>query len=85
MEKLFASLVYFGLFQGLFLLTILIFGNQYRKRINGYLVFLVVVIVVGLLGRTLLLLEIFGYEPRLITISEFSMLLFGPAVALFVQ
>ena len=85
MEKLFASLVYFGLFQGLFLLTILIFGNQYRKRINGYLVFLVVVIVIGLLGRTLLLLEIFGYEPRLITISEFSMLLFGPAVALFVR
>jgi len=85
MEKLFASLVYFGLFQGLFLLTILIFGNQYRKRINGFLVFLIVVIVIGLLGRALLLLEIFGYEPRLITISEFSMLLFGPAFALFVR
>ncbi len=85
MENLFASLVYFGLFQGLFLLTILIFGNQFRKQINRYLVFLITVVVIGLLGRTLLLLEIFGYEPRLITISEFSMFLFGPAFALFVR
>ncbi len=85
MEKLFESLVYFGLFQGLFLLTILIFGKQFRKRINGYLVFLIIVIVFGLLGRALVQFEIFGYEPRLITISEFSVLLFGPAFALFVR
>jgi len=85
MDKLFDSLTYFGLFQGLFLLTILIFGKQYRKQINGYLVFLIIVIVIGLLGRALLLLEIFGYEPRLMTISEFSILLFGPAFALFVR
>lgn len=85
MEKIFALLVYFGLLQGIFLLAILFFGNNYRKRINGYLVFLIFVLVVGLLGRALLLLEIFGYEPRLITISEFSIFLFGPAFALFTQ
>ena len=85
MEKIFALLVYFGLLQGIFLLAILFFGNNYRKRINGYLVFLIFVLVVGLLGRALLLLEFFGYEPRLITISEFSIFLFGPAFALFTQ
>lgn len=85
MEKLFDALVFFGLFQGLFLLIILLYGSRYRKRISVYLILLIVVLVTGLLGRTLLLLEIFGKEPRLITISEFSMMLFGPSFALFIR
>lgn len=85
MEKLFASLVYFGLFQGVFILSVLFFGKQNKNSLNGYLVFLIVVVVIGLSGRALLLLGIFGYEPRLITISEFAMFLFGPAFMLFVR
>jgi AraC-like DNA-binding protein len=85
MDKLFASLTYFGLFQGLFLLSILLLAPTYRKKVNGYLIFLIAVLTIGLLGRTLYLLEIMGPQPRLITISEFSMLLFGPSFALFVR
>lgn len=85
MEKLFASLTYFGLFQALFLIAVLLSVPSYRKKVNGYLIFLISVLILGLLGRTLYLLEIFGNEPRLITISEFSILLFGPSFALFVR
>lgn len=85
MDKLFASLTYFGLFQALFLMSILLFAHSYRKKVNGYLIFLISVLIIGLLGRTLYLLEIFGHQPRLITISEFSILLFGPSFALFVR
>jgi AraC-like DNA-binding protein len=84
MENLFSSLVYFGLFQGIFLLFILFFKRKEHK-INQYVIFLIIIITIGLLGRTLLQLELFGYQPRLITISEFSMLLFGPSIALFVR
>lgn len=85
MDNLLASLTYFGLFQGLFLLFIFLFAPKFRKNINGYLVFLIAVLIIGLLGRALYLLEVFGKEPRLITISEASMLLFGPSFALFIR
>lgn len=85
MEKVLASLTYFGLFQGLFILFIFLFAPKFRKNVNPYLIFLIVVLILGLLGRTLYLLDLFGREPRLITISEASMLLFGPSFALFIK
>ncbi|MEK6152336.1 helix-turn-helix domain-containing protein [Flavobacteriaceae bacterium 3-367] len=85
MENLFNALVYFGFFQGLFFLGVLLFGKPYRKQVNTYLIFIISIIIVSLLGRVLLLLGIFGYPPKLMLISEVPMMLFGPSIALFVR
>lgn len=85
MEKLFELLVFFGFFQGVFLLLVLYLNPVFRRKSNHLLNFTLIVIVVGLSGRSLHLLGAFGANPRLITISEFSMFFFGPAIALFIR
>lgn len=83
MEIVLNQLIYFGFLQSIFLLGIYFFSP--KKKINGYLIFLVLVLVLGLSGRILNMTEIFGRNFRFITISEFSNLLFGPTVYLFTQ
>lgn len=85
MQTFINQLVYFGFFQSLFLLGIYLFSPQKRKNINGYLAFLIFVLLIGLSGRVLYISEVFGKNFRLITFSEFAILLFGSTVFLFTK
>ncbi|MEO9869070.1 AraC family transcriptional regulator [Ekhidna sp.] len=85
MQLLLNQLVYFGFLQALFLLGIYAFSEKNRRNMNGYLIFLIVVLIVGLSGRVLSATEIFGSNRRFITISEFANLLFGSTVYLFTK
>lgn len=85
MQLVLNQLVYFGFLQAIFLLGIYLFSKKNRKNINGYLAFLVGVLLVGLSGRVLNATEIFGINSRFIAVSEFSNLLFGSTVYLFTR
>lgn len=85
MNELFSALTYFGLFQGFFLLAILGFSPTHRKGVNPYLMILIGVLILGLMGRALYLMGAWNHNPRLLTISEYGMMLFGPSFALFVR
>ena len=85
MQLLLNQLVYFGFLQAIFLLGIYVFSEKYRKNINGYLAFLIAVLVVGLSGRVINATEIFEPNRRFITVSEFSNLLFGSTIYLFTR
>lgn len=85
MQVLLNQLVYFGFLQAVFLLGIYLFSKKYRKNINGYLAFLIAVLIVGLSGRVINAMEIFEPNRRFITVSEFSNLLFGSTVYLFTR
>lgn len=85
METFVNQLVYFGFFQSLFLLSVYLFSAKNRKNINGYIAFLIFVLFIGLSGRVLYLSKIFGENFRLITFSEFAILLFGSTVFLFTK
>ncbi len=79
------QLVYFAFFQSLFLLCVYLFSAKNRKNINGYIAFLIFVLFIGLSGRVLHISKIFGNNFRLITVSEFAILLFGATVFLFTK
>ncbi|WP_074410096.1 MULTISPECIES: AraC family transcriptional regulator [Aquimarina] len=85
MQTLLNQLVYFGYFQSLFLLCIYFFSPKNRKNINGYVAFLVLVLMIGLSGRVLYISDIFGKNFRLIAFSEFATLLFGSTIYLFTK
>lgn len=85
MESLITQVVYFGFFQSIFLLLIFLFSPKNRRNINGFIAYLVVILMIGLLGRVLFLSEIFGRNLRLISLSEMATLLFGPTVFLFTR
>lgn len=85
MQSVLNQLVYFGFLQGLFLLCIYLFSPKSRKSSNGYLTFLIIVLMVGLSGRILNATEVFGTNPRFTSVSEFANLLFGSTVYLFVR
>lgn len=85
MQTLLNQLVYFGYFQSLFLLCIYLFSPKNRKNINGYVAFLVLVLMIGLSGRVLYISDIFGKNFRLIAFSEFATLLFGSTIYLFTK
>ncbi len=85
MKILLNQLVYFGFFQSLFLLCIYLFSAKKRKNINGYIAFLVFVLLIGLSGRVLYISELFGKDFRLIAFSEFANLLFGSTIYLFTK
>ncbi len=85
MQEFFNQLVYFGYFQSIFLLAIYAFSPKKRKNINGYIAFLVFILMIGLTGRIIYISEIFGRNLRFISFSEFSTLLFGSTVYLFTR
>lgn len=85
MQNLLNQLVYFGYLQSLFLIFIYLFSSKHRKVFNQYLIVLVLVLIVGLTGRVLYLSGVFGKSFKLITISEFAILLFGTTVYLFTR
>ncbi len=79
------QLVYFGFLQSVFLLCVYLISPKKRKNINGYIAFLIVVLLIGLSGRVLYISEIFGKDHRLIAFSEFAILLFGSTIYLFTR
>ena len=85
MQTLLNQLVYFGFFQSLFLLLIYLFSSKKRKQINGYMTFFVGILFIGLSGKVLHGLGVWGGNFRLISLSELSALLFGPTVYLFTR
>lgn len=85
MQTFVNQLVYFCFFQSLFLLGVYLFSAKNRKNINGYIAFLIFVLFIGLSGRVLYVSQILGDNFRLITISEFAILLFGATVFLFTK
>ncbi len=85
MQTILNQLIYFGFFQSLFLLSIYLFSLKKRKHINGFMAFLIVTLLIGLLGRTLHSTGVWNSNFRLISFSEFSILLFGPTVYLFTR
>lgn len=85
MEVFVNQLVYFGFLQSIFLLGVYLFSAKKRQHINGYIAFVLFVLFVGLLGRVLYTSTVFGDNFRLITVSEFAILLFGATVYLFTK
>lgn len=85
MQTLLDQLVYFGFFQSILLLIIYMFSPTKRRYISGYMSFLIAVLSVGLLGKVLHNMGAWGSNFRLIALSEFSVLLFGPTVFLFIR
>jgi len=85
MQIIYDQFVYFGFFQSVFLLGIYFSSSKNRKNINAYLAFLVFVLFIGLSGKVLYISEVFGQDYRLISLSEYATLLFGPTVYLFTK
>ncbi|EAY29113.1 helix-turn-helix domain-containing protein [Microscilla marina] len=85
MQNFLNQLVYFGYLQSLFLIFIYLFSPTRRKTLNQYLIVFVLVLTVGLTGRVLYMSEVFGKNFKLITISEFAILLFGATIYLFTR
>lgn len=85
MQAILNQLVYFGFLQAIFLLGIYLFSSKNRKSMNGYLVVLIAVLLIGLSGRVINAMELFAPNRRFITVSEFANLLFGSTVYLFTK
>ncbi len=82
MTEVFNQLVYFAFFQGVFLIAIYIGSPQKRHEMNGYLLFLVITLMIGMVakfGHFAL-----GWSRQMKGFSEFSILFFGPTFYLFV-
>ena len=83
MQFVLEQLIYFGFFQSLLLLTILLVSIKKRQKVNEFLLVLLIMLTVGLLGKFLYSAGIFNKNFRLNAMSEFSALLFGPTIYLF--
>ncbi|MCF6298187.1 MAG: helix-turn-helix domain-containing protein [Flavobacteriaceae bacterium] len=85
MQVLLNQLVYFGFFQSLLLLFVYLFSSRKRKHINGFMAFLILALFIGLSGKVLHSAGVWNSDFRLIAFSEFSALLFGPTIYLFIR
>ncbi len=83
MQTILNQLVYFGFFQSVFLLVTYFVSSKKRKHINGFMIFFVFIVTIGLLGKTIYNTGIYGENFRFISLSELSALLFGPTIYLF--
>lgn len=79
------QLVYFGYLQCIFLVVIYLFAPKNRDQINVFLKIFIVALMIGLTGKVLYNLGVFGDDSRVIVISEFATLLFGPTIYLFTR
>ena len=85
MQVLLQQLVYFGFFQSVLLLLIYLLSPKKRRYIDGYMALLIAILSLGLLGKVLHSSGFLGGNFRLIALSEFSVLLFGPTIYLFTR
>ncbi|MEQ9300270.1 MAG: hypothetical protein RIF33_16980 [Cyclobacteriaceae bacterium] len=84
-ELILNQLVYFAFLQSVFLLGIYVFSSRLRPHINSYLLVLILVILVGLMGKVGYSLELLGGGFRWFGLSEYATFLFGASVYLFTQ
>lgn len=82
MTYLFNQFLFFAFFQGLFLIVIFIISKDKRQRINIYLLILILTLMLGLIGK----IGHFSldWQRQIKGLSEFSILMFGPTIYLFV-
>ena len=85
MQTLLNQLVYFAFFQTIFLLGTFCFSSKKRKRVNRYLIILIIALGIGLTGRVFYLSEIFTNNYRWVIFSEFATLLFGVTIYLLTK
>ena len=85
MQEVLNQLVFFGFIQSVFLLIIYIVSAKRGKAINKYMLLLIVVLLIGLLGKVIYNSGVYGRNFRFIAFSEFSALLFGPTIYLFTE
>ncbi|WP_299712585.1 AraC family transcriptional regulator [uncultured Tenacibaculum sp.] len=85
MQTILNQLVYFGFFQSLLIISIYFISLKKRTYINSFMLILIAVLSVGFLGKVLHSGGFFNKNFRLIAMSEFSALLFGPTIFLFVR
>lgn len=83
MHSIISQISFFAFFQGLFLIVIFMISASKRKKINVYLLILISVLMLGLIGN--IGQETLGWNRQLKGMSEFSVLLFGPTIYLFIQ
>ena len=83
MQFLLSQLLHFAFLQSFFLLVIYLFSGKIRRVVNPYLIVLIVVMMVGLLGK--ILVVTFDGTQRLYSLSEYSVFLFGATVYLFTK
>lgn len=85
MQTFLNQLVYFSFFQSLFLLFVYLVSPKSRKNINGYIIFFIAILTIGLSGRIVYLSEIVENNYRWVIFSEFTTLMFGPTIYLFTK
>ncbi len=85
MQSILNQFVYFGFFQSLLLIIVYIVSRKNRKHINDFLMVLIVILSLGLVGKILHSSGFFNKDFRLIAFSEFSALLFGSTIFLFIK
>ncbi|MFT7899162.1 helix-turn-helix domain-containing protein [Tenacibaculum ascidiaceicola] len=85
MKEILNQLVYFGLLQSVFLIMIYFLSAKRGKNINKYMLILIIIVSIGLIGKVIHSLGVYGKNFRFIAFSEFSALLFGPTIYLFTQ
>jgi len=83
MENVFTQLVYFAFLQSVFLLVVYLFSGKIRKTLNPYLIVLIIVMMIGLVGR--IWIFTFDGRQRLYSLSEYAIFLFGATVYLFTK
>ena len=83
MEYLLNQFTYFAFFQGLLLLVIFAVSAGKRRRVNVYLLILILTLMLGLVAK----IGQFSldWQRQIKGVSEFSILFFGPTVYLFVR
>lgn len=84
-ELILNQLVYFAFLQSVFLLGIYVFSTRLRRHINAYLLVLILVILIGLMGKVGYSLELLGGGFRWFGLSEYATFLFGASVYLFTR
>lgn len=85
MQVFLNQLVYFGFLQSLFLLFVYLVSPKNSENVNGYIVFFIIILTVGLSSRVAYLSGIVENNYRWVVFSEFATLMFGPTVYLFTK
>ncbi len=83
MQTVLNQLIYFAFLQSVFLLFIYAFSGKIRSALNPYLIVLIIVMMIGLLGK-IWIIDFDGVQ-RLYSLSEYAVYLFGATVYLFTK
>ena len=85
MNNLYDQLIIFAFLQCLFLLIVFFISPKYRSHISGYMAVLIFALFLGLGGKIIYMLALFGKSIKLILLSEVATILFGCTTYLFTK